>query len=223
MDRESKLKREVFIVQNPERLFDIISSNFTIDDDSSQNSAIGVGFYQAIQAQNLPGIEIHVTPAFLKAPILELVEKGQFDPCENEIFLWADEKKLSQVKGINKWLVTGLSIIDKDEKKTKENYLVGVEKIRNILTTVFKNVLELRPGLVVFMFDVNIFLNIFSKNTRANSFEEFFHELLLWLVEDCIHPNVLIYFKSESEFLLASQKLRQFVNAGRAYGVSFKF
>lgn len=210
------MKREIYLVENFYRLDELL---YQLHDSTQSGTPLAVGFYKARKA-NAPGVEISVTPQFLRPHILSLIEDGQFSPLESGLFLWAGPEaandlpwKLSRSvhsnqSPLSRWLLLGLNSagVGQTGLQVAVDPLSGVEHIREFLTKMFRNVLELRPSVVVFLFDVSAFsFHLQQSGVRVEE-NEVFNEVLSWLVEDCIHPKLAIVFKNETEFKRASQR-----------------
>lgn len=228
------MKREIYLVENFYRLDELL---FQLNDAAQTGGPLAVGFYKARKA-NAPGVEISVTPQFLRPHILTLVEDGQFSPLESGLFLWAGPEAANDLpwqlsRGTNskqsplsRWLLLGLNStgVGQSGLQVAIDPLSAVEHIREFLTKLFRNVLELRPSVVVFLFDVSAFsFHLQQSGVRVDE-NEVFNEVLSWLVEDCIHPKLAIVFKNENDFKRASQRSHGMVTKSHiARDVTFAF
>lgn len=218
------MKRELFLIHNFYRLDELLAHSN--DASGAENGPLAVGFYKTKRAV-LPatGIEILVTPHFLRPHILTLIEDGQFSPLESGFFLWAGPDagadlpwKLSRPENIkqsplSRWLLLGLnsSGIGNNRMQSASEPLSAVEHVREFLNALFKNILELRPNMVVFLFDIQAISYHLTQHGISATEASIFDEVFSWLVEDCLHPKLAIVFKSENDFRRASQSAHSMV------------
>ena len=184
------MRREVFFFENTQRLHEFLGG--VRASGESIDSVVGVGLFSA-QAAAAPneGIELQVSPSFLKPHLLAEVGRGRLQPLSYQpIFLGTSEGwdgRFSNIPNqgdeafgtyaIKRWIVLGIHpILLTPQKKFAEASQFPLEYadmqsieegVAVLLRGLFNKAMGLRASAVVFLLDSSLL-------------QQFFQEIALW-------------------------------------------